>query len=812
VFKKLALVSLLCVASTAHAKQSVPSTPAKPLTQQQVLALVAGQSLPENISAEIRTLGIAFSPDAAYFELLATASVPPSVLNALKTAHSTPSAVGVAGNATALRHLALAGQAISANRLELATQELNLALSAGADRNAVGFIGGLILMSQNQWQKAGEVYSEIAKVDTDFPQLHTRLSATSYHLEDYVSMLREAKTALRQIPTDPAAHLNAGLALMNLGKLDAAKLELQASIENKPDYIPGYGGLAYILDQQGDRDGAIAQYKKALALQPNDTHDRYNMAVAYMNKEDWAAAIRELRIVKSQDPQNLDARQNLGSCLLHIDPLAAVTEFKELTAISPSFSICHDCLGAALAQARRYPEAEKEYANAIELDPGAASPHLNLGLLLEIEEKYDQALLELRIAEKLDPDNARAFTHVGRILLEKKDFPGSIAELEHAEELAPADWFSRDLHGRALQADGKVDAAVVEFSEAVSLGPKELQARLDLAHALEKKGDWVAALANYQQAAENELMGKPHPTSVAIDTDNTYKAALARYKQHLADLRASGNEKQAADLESRLAATMSKSGSGDQYQTAMLDGIRAMRERRWVEAVSAFKQARDVAEKIRPMDNRLPEVYGKLANVYQIQGQNQDAELAYRRQLALYEQLNRPDSPTLLPALKELGEFIAGQKKLSEAQALLERAVAISTASYGENSNAAEDSVTNLARLFLAEQDFKSAQTSAQRVVKIAEALYGPDDSRMASAVSTLCIVFDVTRNATRGEPCHARMIALEEKEYGADSPRLAMELTAEARTLRELGRTSEAANVEARAQSLGQPSQQQPH
>jgi tetratricopeptide (TPR) repeat protein len=813
--KKMAVLSVFSLVFNTNAySQGYPIT-SQPLTKQQLLALVAGESLPENIVAEIRTLGLGFSPDPAYVALLKTASAPPVVLNALTNAQSHPSSAGTSGNAVALQHMSQAGDALSKNQLDVTTKELNQALSAGADKSCVGFIGGLVLMQQNQWQEAGEVYGEILREDPDFPQLHTRLSATSYHTGNYPQMLREAKAALRQIPTDPAAHLNAALALTFMRNEDAAKLEFQASIENKPDYVPAYGGLAYLLEDKGDHDGAIAQYKKALALQPGDTHDRYGLGVSYMHKEDWPSAIREFRIVKSQNPQDLEARQNLGACLLHIDPPAAVTEFSELVAISPSYNVCHDCLGSALAQSRRYPEAEKEFAMAIENDPAAANPHLNLGIALESEQKYDQALIELRKAEKLDPENPKAFVSAGWLFLTKKEYPAAIEELKRAEQLAPEDWQSHDLRGQALRDSGNIDDAAAEFNEAVSLGPKEVPARLDLAGAQEKKGDWVSALDNYRKAADQELLLRPapiHKIQVMYDADAKYKAALGRYKQHLADLRASGNGSQAADLESRVSTARSSSDSTDQFQALMQDGVRAMKDRRWSDAESSLKQARDIGEKNHVKDARLPEVYGHLGSIYFIRGDYQDAEPLYRRQLALYEQLYRPDSPMILPALEQLGTLFQVQKRLPAAHDTFARAVAISTASYGENSSDSERSLTNLSRLLMVEQDFQNAEIDAQRVVKIAETMYGPDDFRMAPAVSLLCNVYDMTRDAAKDEPCHQRMISLEEKEYGANSPRLAMDLNTDAYLLRKLGRNDEAANVEARAKALQSASAQQPH
>jgi tetratricopeptide (TPR) repeat protein len=244
----------------------------------------------------------------------------------------------------------------------------------------------------------------------------------------------------------------------------------------------------------------------------------------------------------------------------------------------------------------------------------------------------------------------------------------------------------------------------------------------------------------------------------------------------------------------------------------MQDGVRAMKDRRWSDAESSLKQARDIGEKNHVKDARLPEVYGHLGSIYFSRGDYQDAEPAYRRQLALYEQLYRPDSPMILPALERLGTLFQVQKRLPAAHDTFARAVAISTASYGENSSDSERSLTNLSRLLMVEQDFQNAEIDAQRVVKIAETMYGPDDFRMAPAVSLLCNVYDMTRDAAKDEPCHQRMISLEEKEYGANSPRLAMDLNTDAYLLRKLGRNDEAANVEARAKALQSASAQQPH
>jgi hypothetical protein len=61
-------------------------TPPHALRQSEVLALVAGQSLPESIVLQIKTREIDFRPDGAYRALLTAAGADPSVLQALDAA------------------------------------------------------------------------------------------------------------------------------------------------------------------------------------------------------------------------------------------------------------------------------------------------------------------------------------------------------------------------------------------------------------------------------------------------------------------------------------------------------------------------------------------------------------------------------------------------------------------------------------------------------------------------------------------------------------------------------------------------------
>jgi tetratricopeptide (TPR) repeat protein len=780
------------------------SAPHSSLRKSELLALVAGDSLPENVVFEIRSRGLSFTPDDKYKSLLKDAGADPTVLAALDTAKIANEAQSATTNDSALlQSLSSAGAKIRAGQLDDATRELTEALTGSSGTSAIGFVQGMVLIKLKRFGEAGQVYAEILSEDPDFPLLHTRLSFTYFQSGDAEDALREAKAALAENPNNPSACLNAGLALADLRKFDAAKSQLQLCIRIKPDYGLAYAGLASLLEDMKDFDGAIAQYKKALALKPDDANTRYNLGVVYGNKDDFVSAIREYREVKRLDPNKLEARQNLGAALMHTDPAAAILEFRELVAIAPNWPYCHECLGDALYQTGKYEEAEKEYQAAAEAEPAEPRSHTGLGHIYEVRQKYDEALLEYRIAEKLDDTSGAAFTDAGRVLLLKKDFPAAITELQRGEEVDPANWVNHDLRGQALEDSGGRDAAIAEYKEALSIAPKELQARLDLALALEKKGDWVSALDNYRQASLDEppiKLGLPQPR---FDAQNKYESAQKRFSQHLASLRSSGKTSEAAKLQASLRSRASTANLDDRFHAAMQASVKAVNEKRFEGAETSAKQAVDIAGKIQPLDGRLPEALGQLGSVYAWRVDYKNAQDVYKQQLVQSEKIYGPKSPQITPALENLGLLALSQKDFAASEAFFSRALDLNQSTYGENSSAVAETLRALAHVYSMQKDFAKSEAALLRVVHIYGIMYAEDDYNMGVPYTSLCYLYDQWGKPDKSAPCFAHLVSLIEKQFGATSPYLVRDLTAEAKALRQLGRASEAAKLQQRLESL---------
>ncbi len=802
---KVTATPLIFLGALLFSLPLAPQTIAPPLNKLELVAIVAGEIMPENVAYDLRSRGVDFVPDDAFRSLLKSAGADDRIMQALHAAKAdSRNADEDAGDAPLLQHLSHAGSLIRAGKPDDAAQELTSSFAGGRGKSAIGFVVGVILGNQNRFPEANQIYSEILDNDPDFPEVHARLSWTSYQIGGAEETIRQAKAALLENPNNPVAHMNGGLALQYLGQLDAAKEEFQKAITSKPDYALAYFNMGQLLINTKDYDHAIENFKQALVLESSYALAHYDLGIAYYNKGDVVSAIREYREAKRLDPKMLEARQNLGSALMQTDPAAAITEFKELAAIAPDWPLCHQCLGSAYLQTGRMDEAEKEYTLAIQQNPASTYPLNGLGTTLETEKKYDQALVQYRRAEKLDSTDFAAFTNAGRILVLKKDFASAIPELRQAEQLGPAEWIAYDLMGQALEGSGDRKSAIQQFQQATSLSPKQLQARLDLADALERSGDWIRALDNYRQAAIDEPPMVPNGVAVRFyDAQNKYQGAQERFQRHLADLRANGKASEADSLEALLKQHDAAPNYDEKFHFALAKSKQAAQERRFDDAETSAKEAVSIAKKIQPQDGRLSEAVGQLGKVYAFRRDFSDASTQFQRQLAIAQQVYGPHSPMLVDAFQNLGMTAMEQNDLANSERDFNQALDLIRGTYGDNSPQAAMTLLGLSRIYFLKKDYPKAEGYVLHYVKNYELESGETDYRMLLPVHTLCMFYDQTANLEKSAACHARMVTLGESRFGADSPYLVQDLTAEAQALRKLGRNDEAAKLEKRTESL---------
>jgi tetratricopeptide (TPR) repeat protein len=788
----LALLILEIAIPFANAQEKT-----KPVSDKELIALVAGTSLSETVVHEIESRGLAFRPSDQYRALLTEAGGDTRVLAALRNAKTIGGAAND-GNDTSgqlLQHLSTAGMLIRKKQYEEAAKELTAALQSEGGPEA-GYVMGELLHGQQRWPEAAAVYAEVLRQSPDFTEAHTMLSNILHHLGDAEGALREAKLALAEFPDNAEAHRNAGNALVDLQKYTVAEQELREALRVKPDYAGVRYDLGILFDNTRKWDQSVAEYKKSIALDPSDERVHYNLGIVYSKEGDSDSAIREFREAKRLNPKMSWARQNLANELVRRNMNAeAVAEYRELEAIEPDSVFCHNCLGTALFRTWDFQGAEKEFRRAIELDPSNPSPHLGLGGIFEQQKDYDAALEEFRRAQHLDDSSADAHRDLARVLLAKKDLSGAIVELKYAENLAPSSWTTHDLLGQGLEASGNLLTAIAEFKQAVAIDPKQVQARLDLAAAFEKNMDWAAALNQFHQAALADS---------SAGVQNQYKMAQDRLNSHIASIAPSGKPPEAATQKPSPRATNSDAGISGQVDMDIQEGFNAMLAGRSAESEAKYKDAVELAGKLQPHDDRLVTSLIRLADLYGRENNFAEKESALQRAFRESVDLHGAESPLTTESLWALGADALSKSDYKSALDFYSRAVDVNKKTFGENNSKVADSLTFLAGVYVGQGSYDKAEPYLLRAVQIDESLFGRDGFGLdAIPLWNLCDLYDKWNKPEKAEPCFHEILALREKRYGMNSPFLLPTLRSEAKVLHQLGREGKATQVEQQMQSI---------
>ena len=110
-------------------------------------------------------------------------------------------------------------------------------------------------------------------------------------------------------------------------------------------------------------------------------------------------------------------------------------EYREAIRINPNYADAHSNLGILLSDLKRFEEAEKEYREAIRINPNHAEAHSNLGVMLDKLKRFEEAEKEYREAVKISPDDAEAHGNLGIFYSETKRSEEAKEELKIAKRL-----------------------------------------------------------------------------------------------------------------------------------------------------------------------------------------------------------------------------------------------------------------------------------------------------------------------------------------------------------------------------------------
>jgi tetratricopeptide (TPR) repeat protein len=143
--------------------------------------------------------------------------------------------------------------------------------------------------------------------------------------------------------------------------------------------------------------------------------------------------------------------------------------------------------------------------------------------------------------------------------------------------------------------------------------------------------------------------------------------------------------------------------------------------------------------------------------------------------------------------------LLRATNRLSEAEPLFRRALAIAESWYGPDHPVVANRLNNLAGLLQATNRRSEAEPLYRRALAIDESSYGPDHPEVATGLNNLAELLRATNRLSEAEPLYRRALAIDESSYGPDHPDVARDLNNLALLLQATNRRSEAEPLMAR-------------
>lgn len=366
---------------------------------------------------------------------------------------------------------------------------------------------GDLELERNRPEGAGGYFSRALEADPSSAAAHYGLGRIAYNRGDYPTAIRELEAVLEEQPGAANVQYLLGQAYRATGDLEKAKEHLarfapgnvsfsDPLVEELQDLVKGAGlhiDRGIHLFGEGRYAEAIAEYKAAIAADPDNLTAQRGLALVQAQSGDLDGAIEQLHKVLAMAPHHKLARLDLGTTLLEKGDLnGAVRELRGLLRDDPGFKEAHFNLGVALSRQGNWKEAEAELASALELDESDLQARYYHAMALDELGREKEAEAELRKVVTADPSHVAAHQRLGALLAKEGDLDGAAAQ--HRAVLAIDDAPKQEkalAHFQLGLLAGRRQAwqeAVSQYRQAVSLFPDLWQARFNLANTLTRLG------------------------------------------------------------------------------------------------------------------------------------------------------------------------------------------------------------------------------------------------------------------------------------------------------------------------------------
>ncbi len=311
---------------------------------------------------------------------------------------------------------------------------------------------GMLYYNTGDYSHAAETLRKGLAIDPRMTTAQTLLGLSDVRLGRSIEAKAELTKALEADPANNDAELALGRLEISTGDSSAGTAHLRDYLQRNPkdqqvwyllgkaylklseeslakvDQIDPDSGVAHIMAGEVDEsmknyDGALAEYTKALAKDPNQAGNHYHLGNAFWLEEKYESAANEFRAELRIDPNNCITQWKLGNSILSANQPAA----EALPPLNSAVTTCPDLMQArvdranALLKLDRAQQALDDLRPAAQASPDEPSIHFLLSRAYKALGKNEEARSELQVYARLQRQASEASAKQAKDVISAKD-------------------------------------------------------------------------------------------------------------------------------------------------------------------------------------------------------------------------------------------------------------------------------------------------------------------------------------------------------------------------------------------------------
>ncbi|MEY3870602.1 MAG: hypothetical protein RLZZ338_4496 [Cyanobacteriota bacterium] len=292
-------------------------------------------------------------------------------------------------------------------------------------------------------------------------------------------------------------------ALKQQGDVDGAIEHYQKAVELGNTQVENYETLGKLLQNKGNFKDAIIAYEKVLDFKPNAGDIAYSLGEMSFYLERWEDAVNYYRLALTLNSNVTEIYPNLGNALLNLKRWEeAIISYRHGIDHQQDFFWVYHHIGEAFLNLEKWQDAGDAFSHALEKNPENSWSYSGLGTAFLKQEKWQDAVTAYQKANQLNPSVFDSYFSLGDALTKLEKWDDAVIAYERAAELNPDfSWCYQSL-GDAFTKQQKWEDAARAYQSAIALNPDFFGSYYNLGEALFHLKKWDDAITSYQKVIE----------------------------------------------------------------------------------------------------------------------------------------------------------------------------------------------------------------------------------------------------------------------------------------------------------------------